>query len=205
MSVDSCTVDVEDWLGPDTCTVGDVGGGLLGSQIPSSGTSGPGYAYPSLSLPADANKEICGRITYMPPGLAFAPEEDTSGRPTAADGTYTVMWQLIVDYIPTGPEVPITLTFGTGSVVVSLGWVEGADMPLIAAVVGGGIIGGISWTEANDTIAINGTVTVTPAAAIAWIEANDTVSIGGFVSGAGFTFDPDCIIVIGAQDCIVKV
>ena len=37
--------------------------GILAENIPSTGTHGPGYAYPSLSLPADNGKEIRGEIT----------------------------------------------------------------------------------------------------------------------------------------------
>ena len=37
--------------------VGVPGWGVLGSQIPSSGTDGPAYLYPSITLPADADTE----------------------------------------------------------------------------------------------------------------------------------------------------
>lgn len=40
--------------------------GVLGSAVASDGIDGPGYIYPSLSLPADAGKEYFGWITTQP-------------------------------------------------------------------------------------------------------------------------------------------
>lgn len=112
-------IDTSEWISSSEI-IGDTGGGVLGSAIPSSGTSGAGYAYNDLSLPADAGKEICGRITTWPVGLTtFAAREDTSFDATAPDGVYTFQYQLYVDYVATGSPTTVTLTFGGGSVTVS--------------------------------------------------------------------------------------
>lgn len=57
---------------------GPTGLGVLGSEVPSTGTHGPGFLYPSLALPADANKEIRGVIITQPVGLKSFDVQPTS-------------------------------------------------------------------------------------------------------------------------------
>lgn len=86
--------------------------GVLGSLIPSSGDNGAGYAYNDLSLPADAGKEIRGRITTWPASGTLYAYEDTSFTFTAPDGTYSFQYQLYVDGVATGSPVTVTLQVG---------------------------------------------------------------------------------------------
>lgn len=96
--------------------------GVLGSLIPSTGASGPGYAYPSLSLPADANKEIRGRITTWPSAGVLAANEDTSFTFTGApDGTYTFQFQLSSNGIDVGTPRTATMTIGGLTVAAIVG------------------------------------------------------------------------------------
>lgn len=92
--------------------------GVLGSEIPSTGGNGAGYAYNDLSLPADANKEICGRITTWPSDGTLFAYEDTSFTFTGApDGTYSFQYQLYVDGVETGDPATVNLTVGTGTTI----------------------------------------------------------------------------------------
>ena len=174
MSVDSCTVDAEDWQGADSCTIGDVGGGLLGSEIVVGG-----FLYNDLTLPADAAKEICGRVTYWPPGLNLRTDEDGGLIASGADGTYTAMYQLYVDYAVTGPETPITFTFGALSAAVAgaIGWTEAADSFYAYGTVSTApVTAAVAWTEAPDTFVASGTAAgpSTVSATMGWIESPDT-------------------------------
>jgi hypothetical protein len=90
--------------------------GVVGSLIPSTGSNGPGYAYSSLSLPADNDKEYQGYITSIPSGLTIFANEDTSFTASANDGTYTVPWDLYENGILLG-STSFSLTFGSGSVI----------------------------------------------------------------------------------------
>ena len=93
--------------------------GVLGSLIPSTGDHGAGYCYNDLSLPADANKEICGRVTAWPSaGTLFAYEDTSFSFTGAPDGTYTFQYQLYVDGVATGS--PATVTLLQGNVAAAL-------------------------------------------------------------------------------------
>jgi hypothetical protein len=90
--------------------------GVAGSLIPSTGSHGPGYAYSSLSLPADNDKEYQGYITSIPTGLTIFANEDTSFTASANDGTYTVPWDLYENGVFLG-STSFSLTFGSGAVI----------------------------------------------------------------------------------------
>ena len=99
---------------------GHRGLGVLGSDVPDDGDNGAGYAHNDLSLPADANKEICGRITTWPSAGTLFAYEDTSFEFTdAPDDTYTFQYQLYVDGVATGDPTTVTLTVGAVTHAVS--------------------------------------------------------------------------------------
>lgn len=148
MSVDSCTVDTEDWQGADICTIGDVGGGVLGSEIASSGTDGAGYAYADLTLPGDANKQICGRITTWPAsGTLYAYEDTSFTYVPAGDGTTSFQYQLYVDYIATGPVTTVPLNSGVAAATAS-----GATLIGTSTIAPGAAQGGTSATATGATL-----------------------------------------------------
>lgn len=77
---------------------GNGGLGVLGSEVPSTGTHGPGYLYNDLTFPADANKEVRGVILTVPSsGTFFAYEDSSFSLIGAADGSYTFTYALYVD------------------------------------------------------------------------------------------------------------
>lgn len=92
--------------------VGDTGHGVFGSQIPSSGDNGAGLAYASLTLPADADKEIRAHITVWPTSGTLFVYEDTSFTFVGPDGTHTFEWQLYVDGVATGSPEMVTVVVG---------------------------------------------------------------------------------------------
>lgn len=91
---------------------GTGGLGVLGSEISSAGTNGPGYAYNDLDLPDDAGKEIRGLITQWPSAGTLTAYEDTSFTFDGPDGTYTAQYQLYVDGVAVGGPATITLQRG---------------------------------------------------------------------------------------------
>ncbi len=110
-------VDTTSWL-PGAILVGDTGFGVLGSDVPASGEDGSGYLYDQLSLPADASKEVCGRITSWPSAGTLYGYEDTSFTFSGApDGVYTFEYQKYLDGVATGSPVTVTLIVGGGNVV----------------------------------------------------------------------------------------
>lgn len=106
--------------------------GVLGSLIPATGESGAGYAYNDLTLPADNDKEIRGKITRWPTlGSLFA-FEDTS---FTYDGlTDSFDYQLAVDGVEVGSPVTVTLLVGatthasSGSLVSGSAAVSGTSL-----------------------------------------------------------------------------
>lgn len=92
---------------------GNRGLGVLGADIPSDGDNGAGYAYNDLTLPADAGKEICGRITTWPSAGELYAYEDTSFEFTGPDGAHTFAYQLYVDGVATGSPETVYLQVGS--------------------------------------------------------------------------------------------
>ncbi len=94
--------------------------GVRGGVVPSTGVNGPGYLYGSLTLPADADKEVCGYITTWPTGLTtFNPGEDSGIDATAPDGTYTFQFQVSVEGVAAGTPRTGTLTFGAAGATIN--------------------------------------------------------------------------------------
>lgn len=163
----SLCIDTEDWLGAGCVSIGDTGGGVLGSSIPATGDDGPGYAYPMLVLPADADKEVCGRIVSVPVGLTLFAHEDTSSIASANDGTYTMYYQPYLDYVPYGSPLAVVYQFGatnatasgatlTATSSLSAGAATGAGDAEVAGAAmtsGATLIGGAATGEGNSTAA----------------------------------------------------
>lgn len=93
--------------------IGRRGHGVLGSEVPSTGTSGAGYLYNDLSLPADAAKEVRGTIESGPSGLtSFFAWEDSSFQAIGPDGAYSFTYRLYVDGADQGTA---TVSFSIGA------------------------------------------------------------------------------------------
>jgi hypothetical protein len=117
----------EAWIA-NSFLVGGEGFGVLGSEIPSTGDNGAGYTYNDLSLPADANKEICGRITTWPTdGTLYAYEDTSFTFSDAPDGAYFFEYQLYVDGIAVGSPTRVDLVVGDVTVTGTISWTESSD------------------------------------------------------------------------------
>jgi hypothetical protein len=139
--LDSAGVPISDSLRIDTAelisgayVIGDVGLGVLGSTVPSTGEHGPSYLYNDLVLPDDAGKEIRGLIVTPPSaGTFFAFEDGSFTLVGAPDGTYTFVYRLFVDGVD----------FGTAEATIVIG-VDGLQGTAVLSGItaSGTIIGG---------------------------------------------------------------
>lgn len=92
--------------------IGEMGLGVLGSAVPSTGEHGASYLYNDLSLPADNGKEIRGLIVTPPSaGTFFAYEDGSFSLIGAPDGSYTFTYRLFVDGVDLG-ETTSSVTVG---------------------------------------------------------------------------------------------
>jgi hypothetical protein len=103
--------------------------GVIGSLISSIGENGPGFAYNDLDLPADANKEICGRITTWPLFGDLEADEYTGfkyTRTSPGDGADSFQYQLQVDGVSVGSPTGVTLGIGNGTGTTAINCNTGA-------------------------------------------------------------------------------
>lgn len=131
--------------------IGDVGLGVLGSDVPSEGEHGASYLYNDLTLPDDADKEIRGLIVTPPSAGTFYAWEDGSFSLTGApDGEYTFVYRLYVDGADLGTATA-TITIGgstlSGSAVLD-GITAGGGMSVALPTIGrpAGDVSAGSWT-----------------------------------------------------------
>ena len=130
----SLRLDSTEWIS-GALLIGETGLGVLGSAIPSTGDSGGSYLYNDLSLPADANKEICGRITTWPASGTLVAYEDGSFSFTgAADGAYSFAYQLYVDGVATGAPTSVALAVGAAAHQVTIASSTQANTSTTAAI-----------------------------------------------------------------------
>jgi hypothetical protein len=136
----SLRIDTSEWIS-GALVIGDEGLGVLGSDIPSTGDNGPGYAYNDLSMPADAGKEICGRITTWPTnGTLFAFENTSFTYVPAGDGADSFQYQLYVDGVAVGSPTTVSLQSGAGA-ATALGMTLTATSSLTAGTATGASAG----------------------------------------------------------------
>lgn len=81
-----------------------LGIGVKGSEIPSTGESGPSYLYVHASLPTDDNVEFRGEFLTIPSGAGITFDSDSYGRfnIVAPDGIYTAIYNLYRDGVLDG-------------------------------------------------------------------------------------------------------
>lgn len=175
----SLRIDTAEWIS-GSLLIGETGLGVLGSDIPSAGDNGAGYAYNDLSLPADASKEICGRITNWPSsGTLFAYEDTSFEFSGAPDGVYSFQYQLYVDGVSTGSPQTVTLTVGVSN---------GASTGSPAAV----SISSITASAVGTTVG-NGVASGTPS--VLYISAVSAIGIGTSVGNGVGIGSPNAVTV----------
>lgn len=115
----SLRIDSTEWIS-GALLIGETGLGVLGSAISATGGSGASYLYNDLTLPADANKEICGRITTWPASGTLYAYENGNFTFTAADGSYSFLYQLYVDGVAVGTPATVSLVVGAAGATQNL-------------------------------------------------------------------------------------
>lgn len=169
-------------LGTPTC-------GVLGSAIPSTGANGAGYCYNDLSLPADADKNICGRITTWPTtGELFAYEDTSFVFTPAGTGVESFQYQLYVDGVAVGSPTTVMLYSGTPvtvSGIIGDAVAAGSTAELartMAAAIGDAVAAG---SVASVTIGITGAVgNVVAEGGLATITNGSATTITGITGDA---------------------
>jgi len=130
--------------------------GVLAENIPEFGDDGAGYAFKSLSFPADNGKEICGTITTWPSAGKLVAYEDTSFEfSDAPDDLYWFEWQLKVGMVPVGDPVRVDLRVGTVTHTATGALASGA-----ASVSGSATrsVGFVTHTASGALVAVTATV-----------------------------------------------
>lgn len=186
---------------------GNRGLGVVGSLIPASGDHGPGYAYNDLSLPADNDKEICGRITTWPTGGTLTAYEDTSFE--YAGTTDTFQYQLYVDGVAAGSPATVTLQVGAATAQFAVtaeyaafsGGAAVSSTPAEAAIIavsddavffGGSFVGPVaSISTSTDDATFAGSASVNSTAAMSAIS-DDATWGGSSLSGAVASISAVC-------------
>ena len=87
--------------------VGNPGLGVLAEQVPSSGTHGAGFLYPSLQFPLDTGKEVRGFITTWPTLGTLTVYEDSSFEYVGDSDTFA--FQMYVDGVAVGTPQIVTV------------------------------------------------------------------------------------------------
>lgn len=152
--LDSAGVPISDSLRVDTAelisgayVIGDVGLGVLGSAVPSTGQHGPSYLYNDLALPDDAGKEIRGLIVTAPSAGTFFAFEDGSFTLTGApDGTYTFTYRLFVDGVDLGTATA-TIAIGVAAAATISGAAILSSITAAGQIVGLLVLGSLAGSS----------------------------------------------------------
>jgi hypothetical protein len=89
--------------------------GMLGADLPRTGEHGPSWMYPSIDLPADADKEyaLWIRSTTLPAGILPPNEYGSLVAPGLADGAYPTTFTLREWDVDLAPDAVATIYIGT--------------------------------------------------------------------------------------------
>jgi len=121
MSIDTLVIDVEDWLGEDVCTIGDVGFGVLAEDIPLTGEAGPSLLANDIKPEDPLGCEYRVEILTLPSaGNLFVFENGAVRFSDAPDGVYIGTQRVWKSGIP-GTEATYTLTVGGNALAAAAG------------------------------------------------------------------------------------
>lgn len=141
--------------------------GVPGAAIPATGQDGPSFLYPSLSLPADASREIRGWVLTRPSAGVLTTFENGAYEydPQGATGEQLFTFQLYVDGVATGAPATVTFDIGSGASVIT----GVAISPAVVTLAGGA------------TQAFSATVSGTgsPSQAVTWSASAGTINPSG--------------------------
>lgn len=163
---------------PSSYHFGNRGLGVRGSDIPASGTNGPGFIYNDLNLPTDSNKEYRGLlITPAIPGEDFFVYEDTSF--IYSGPTKTVEYKLYENGTDIGNQ---TFVLNMQSPSSSINWVEDNDVMSIQLDTEEIITLSLNWLDENDVM--SSTIELSVESQLSWIEQDDQMSLSINMEGA---------------------
>lgn len=107
------------------------GWGVLGAQVPATGTDGPALTYPSLSLPADAASEVRMELITLPASGTFTYYDDTSATLVgASNGAWTASFRVFVAEVDR--SIATAYFYVGGAVAQLLGALDGIVGDLLA-------------------------------------------------------------------------
>lgn len=173
--------------------VGVPGFGVLGSVIAANDEAiiaaggKAGYLYNDLSMPADANKEICGRITRWPAtGTLLVYHGGQFFFTPAADGAESFEYQLYVDGVATGSPETVTLVSGSAAITLTGANATQTNAGNVGAISQAHVLVGSASTQANSgsTGGIGQTHMLAGANA-SQVNAGSTGAIGGSIVLSG--------------------
>lgn len=157
---------------PGSVVVGTPGLGVLGSAIPSTGDSGPGYAYEDL-IAGDDTKEIRGLIVSWPTNGTLYAYEDTSFIYDGSSDTF--QYQLYVDGVARGSVVTHDLLIGVYDVALA-GITSAESFGSLSASTSSAVEISISGIQSGESF---GSMIVS-------LDLTSSVSLYGIASGESF-------------------
>jgi hypothetical protein len=160
---------------------GGSGLGVLGANVPATGTNGPSIIYPGIALPAEAADEFRALILTLPPALpALRFLEDGSIVPTAApDGAYSGTYRLYKNGVDAGSS-NYTLTWGAGPVLTGAVTLDDAQAAGSLASQPASVLGGAVGLD--DVLPAGTLVSVAPGTLTGGVTLDDVQASGSLAS-----------------------
>lgn len=105
--------------------------GVAGAAIPSTGQHGPSFLYPSLSLPADAGRDIRGWLVSRPAAGILTTFENGSYEydPQGASGTQAFTFQLYVNGLAVGAPAQVSFDIAAATTTLTKDTQPSTDTP----------------------------------------------------------------------------
>ncbi len=173
---------------PGAVVCGARGLGVKGSTIPSSGGDGPSPVYPSLSLPADANKEYRVVLVAQPSFGTMSIGENTGTTVTnLQNGTTSFSLDLYEDGVKIGTIVNQVM-IGVVNVLVNMVGVESGSAELGSVTVEVGQTASTNAVAARVMLASNGTMSAILDGGLGILSTGEVVA---------------CISTLGSNGCIM--
>ncbi len=162
---------------PGAFNFGPDGFGVLGSDVAADGIDGPSFVYPSLSLPADANKEYMGWVTTPPTQgvLTINPSDFSFTWTGLPQGTHSFGFTLVEDGVELSPErfvyVDVDVVRELTGIVVADDALASGGMFVAAVAVYGTVV-------ADDAVASGGMECINPSTLSGDGSASNDVASG---------------------------
>lgn len=178
----SLRIDTSEWIS-GALVIGEMGLGVLGADIPSSGTNGAGILYNDISLPSEAADEFRMLVTSVPAGGTIFFWEDSSFQTFGyADGVYSGGYDGFKNGSNYG-SATYSFTIGSGIAGVTTATLANVTLSATGALALQGTtsstLAGVTLS-ATGTLALAGAVSATLAAVT--LAATGTLALAGAAS-----------------------